>query len=139
LAEKIGPGRLGLPTFEGLPEADVVAWWAALGCWVDGTRAAYPHLWPEPRGEGEAYSRVTRRPFPHCWAQHSGVVSDLCVLRTWHDGLREGLDWAGGVQGWHEYRVFLDRVADDLQEVARECIPHHRGAMLSQPLAKARR
>jgi hypothetical protein len=65
------------------------------------------------------------------------VVSDLSVLKMWHDGLREGKDWAGGVQGWHEYRVFLDRVANDLQEVARDCIPHHRGAMLSQVARKS--
>ncbi len=134
-----GPGPLGLPTFEGVHEADAKAWWADLARWVDTIRAAYPHLWPEPRGEGEAYSRVLRQPFPRCWARHPGVVSDLSVLKTWHDGLREGIDWAGGVQGWHEWRVFLDRVGDDLQVVARHCTPLHQDAMLSQSLAKASR
>lgn len=36
----------------------------------------------------------------------------------------------GGVQGWHGWRVFLDRVADDLQVIAPLCTPRHRGAML---------
>jgi hypothetical protein len=135
---RLGPGPLGLPSFEGLPEAAQAAWWADLARWVDGIRVAYPHLWPEPPADGEV-SRRQGKPFPRCWAQHQGVVSDLCVLRTWSDGLRDGLDWAGGVQGWHEYRVFLDRVADDLQVVARMCIPAHLPAMLVPSLAKASR
>jgi hypothetical protein len=124
-----GPGPLGLPTFEGVPGADAQAWWVDLTRWVDGIRAAYPHLWPEPRGEGEAYSRVLRRPFPRCWARHPGVVSDLCVLKVWNEGLTGGAEWAGGPQGWHEYRVFLDRVADDLQTVAQMCTPIHQDAV----------
>jgi hypothetical protein len=120
-----------------MPAASQAAWWLALSRWVDTIRATYPYLWPEPRGESEAYSRVLRRPFPRCWTQHPGVVSDLCVLRTWHDGLRSAASWAGGVQGWHEWRVFLDRVADDLQTVAQMCTPIHQAAMLS--LAKASR
>jgi hypothetical protein len=132
-----GPGSLGLPSFEGIPDAAKQAWWHDLGRWVDGIRVAYPHLWPEPPSDGDPSRRMLRKPFPRCWAQHQGVVSDLCVLRTWHDGLRDGLDWAGGVQGWHEWRVFLDRVADDLQTVARMCIPAHQTAMLG--LAKAAR
>ena len=125
-----GPGPLGLPNFDGLPEAEVQAWWSDLRRWVDGMRAAYPHLWPEPRAEGESVARSRRRPFPRCWPLHPGLVSDLTVLRTWHDGLREGVEWAGGVQGWHEWRVFLDRVADDLQVIAPLCAPRHNGAML---------
>src|SRR5207302_1556642 len=124
-----------LPSFDGLPESEAQAWWLDLSRWVDGVRAAYPHLWPEPRPEGEAYSRVLRRPFPRCWIQHRGVVSDLAVLKTWHGGLREGIEWAGGVQGWHEWRVFLDRVGDDLQVVARECTPVHQGSPGSAAIA----
>jgi hypothetical protein len=132
-----GPGPLGLPTFEGMPDASQAAWWLDLSRWVDGIRVAYPYLWPEPRKDFEAVSRHRRRPFPRCWAQHPGVVSDLTVLKTWHDGLRGGTDWAGGVQGWHEWRVFLDRVADDLQTIAPMCTPQHQDAMLG--LAKASR
>ena len=124
-----GPGPLGLPNFDGLPEAEAQAWWLDLSRWVAGIRAAYPHLWPEPRSETDGVMRNRPRPFPRCWTQHPGVVSDLTVLRTWHDGLREGIDWAGGVQGYHEWRVFLDRVAEYLQIVARFCTPVHQDGM----------
>jgi hypothetical protein len=132
-----GPGPLGLPSFDGLPDAEVQAWWLDLSRWVDGIRISYPHLWPEPRTDSEPVTRFRPRPFPRCWAQHPGVVADLCVLRTWHDGLGEGIEWAGGVQGWHEYRVFLDRVADDLQTVARMCVPAHH-AMLGRSISAMR-
>ena len=133
-----GPGPLGVPPLDRLSEAERQAWWLDLSRWVDHIRAAYPHLWPEPPGDGESARRMLRKPFPRCWAQHQGVVSDLCVLRTWHDGLRDGTDWAGGVQGWHEYRVFLDRVADDLQTIARMCAAGHYGAMLTVAKAAGR-
>jgi hypothetical protein len=120
-----GPGPLGLPNLDRLPEAERRAWWADLSRWVDGMRVAYPHLWPE---RTESVARTRLRPFPPCWKQHTGLVSDLCVLKTWHDGLREGIEWAGGVQGFHEWRVFLDRTAETVQIVARFCMPHHQEA-----------
>lgn len=109
------------------------AWWNDLGRWVLGLRAAYPHLWPEHLEDTVA--RFRRRPFLRCWRQHAGLVSDLTVLRTWHDGLRDGAEWAGGVQGYHEWRVFLDRIADDLQVIAPLCTPRHRDGIL--PLRRA--
>lgn len=136
--EPLGPGPLGLPTLKDMPDAVQAAWWEDLRRWVAAIRVAYPHLWPDRPGEDEAPRRVLRKPFPRCWEQHPGTVSDLCVLRTWHDGLRDGTEWAGGVQGWHEFRVFLDRVADDLQTIARLCAAGHPAAMLTLPQAARR-
>jgi hypothetical protein len=133
-----GPGPLGLPAFDGLPESEVQAWWAELRRWVAAIRVAYPHLWPDRPGDDDPPRRALRKPFPRCWKQHLGTVSDLCVLRTWHDGLRDGTEWAGGAQGWHEFRVFLDRVADDLQTISRLCAAGHPTAMLTVAQAARR-
>lgn len=125
---RIGPGALGLPNFVGVPEAAEKAWWQDLARWVDRMRIEYAHLWPErPPDDVHVNGRIynSRPSFPACWPHHRGVVADLAVLKTWRDGLEEGLDWAGGVQGWHEWRVFLDRFASELRIVRRLCAPRH--------------
>jgi hypothetical protein len=77
--------------------------------------------------------KVRRRPWPHCWRNHPGLVEFLAVLRQWHTTVASMPPTDLTAKAMVDWHVAVEHtLAEEVQNIARYCEHGHRGPAAPQ-------